>query len=394
MVYIRSNPGKTLDKSSTETYNSPDELAKYELFKYRLVTEMQRSDRQGSTFCIASMHVETPKIKGVLYPKNILDSHIIKAIKDTIRNLDIASMDDKKDYVILLNDTNEAGAVIVLKRILDRLPFLNNPEVSTKISSGISVYPQDSKTIDDLLQASKFAMFQAMQKENSTVITISSVRKGLSWEKEANTALSSSMKKFDKIIESTVKSLLSTFATKDEYLEMHSLQVAKIASYLSESVGLSQKYIREITLASLLHDIGMLEVPDEILQKKSMLTPEELAEIHKHPVIAVEKVLKPIKSLESILPIILDHHERWDGLGYPNRKRERNSHIGARIISISDAFHAMICDRPYRDAMDIDASLIALQEQANKMWEDKLINSFIDVISDRETLKKILDKRN
>lgn len=382
-----------MDKPKQDTYHAPEELAKYELFKYRLVTEMQRSDRQGTTFCIATLHVETPKIKGVMYPKSILGSHINKAIKETIRNLDIASRDDKNNFVILFNDTDEAGATIVIKRILEKLPFLQNPDVLTKISTGIASYPQDNKTVDDLLQASKFAMFQAMQDEKSSVITISSVRKGLSWEKEANTAISSTRKKFDKIIESTVMSLLSTFATKDEYLELHSLNVAKIASYLSENVGLSQKYIREITLASLLHDVGMLEVPDEILQKQEMLTPEELAVIQKHPIVAVEKVLKPIKSLESVLPIILDHHERWDGLGYPNRKKERNIHIGARIISISDAFHAMICDRPYRQALDIKSSLLALKEESNIMWEDKLIDSFIEVISDEQTLRKILDKR-
>lgn len=374
--------------------NDSEGLSKFEFFKYRLITEMQRSDRQGSTFTLAVLHTDTPKIKDMIYPKDILTPYISKAINATIRNLDIASIDDRKDYLVLLSEANEAQASVVMDRILKKIPFINSDKVKASISIGLANYPSDSKTVDDLLQAAKFAMFQAQQKGPNEIVSISSIRKGLSWEKEANTALSSSQERFNQLIESTVKSLLSTFATKDEYLENHSLQVSQIASIFAESVGLSHNYVREVTLASLLHDIGLLEVPDHILQKTTPLTPEEKKIIQQHPIIATEKILKPVKSLENILPVILDHHERWDGSGYPNKKSGRNIHIGARIISIADAFQSMISDRPYRLALDDEAIFKNLIEGGGTSWEGKLIEAFISLIKDEEVVKQMLERRS
>ncbi|MGD9580826.1 MAG: HD domain-containing phosphohydrolase [Vampirovibrionia bacterium] len=374
--------------------NNSEELSKFEFFKYRLVTEMQRSDRQGSTFSLAVIHTDTPRIKDMIYPKEILTPYITKAINSTIRNLDIASIDDRKDYLILLSEANETQATIVMQRIVNKIPFLNSDQVKANVSIGIANYPQDSKTIDDLIQAAKFAMFQAQQKAPNQIATISSIRKGQNWEIEANTALSSSKQKFNNLIESTVKSLLSTFAMKDIYLENHSLQVSQIASIFAESVGLSPNYVREVTLASLLHDIGLLEVPDSILQKTTPLTEEEKRIIQQHPLIATQKILKPVRSLESILPVILDHHERWDGRGYPNKKSGRDIHIGARIISIADAFQSMISDRPYRQALDDEIVFKNLIEGGGTTWEGKLIEAFIALIKDEEIVKQMLERRS
>lgn len=390
----KRSAGIELNIKTDNLNNNSEGLSKFEFFKYRLVTEMQRSDRQGSTFSLAVLHTDTPKIKDMIYPKDILTPYIAKAINATIRNLDIASIDDRKDYLILLSETNETQATIVMRRILNKIPFINSDKVKATISIGIANYPSDSKTVDDLLQASKFAMFQSQQKGVNEITTISSIRKGMSWEKEANTALSSSQERFNQLIESTVKSLLSTFATKDEYLENHSLQVSQIASIFAESVGLSNNYVREVTLASLLHDIGLLEVPDHILQKTTPLTPEERLVIQQHPIIATDKILKPVKSLGNILPVILDHHERWDGGGYPNNKSGRDIHIGARIISIADAFQSMISDRPYRLALDDEMIFKNLIEGGGTSWEGKLIEAFISLIKDEEIVKQMLERRS
>ena len=382
-----------MDNIGQQPDNSQNELEKYELLKYRLTTEMQRSDRQGSTFSIIALHVESPKIRGIAYPKSVLTPYITSAIKYTIRNLDIASRDDKKDFIILLNDANENIATLIAKRLLAKMTFLNSPDIETQVSIGIANYPNDSQTTEELLQAAKYAMYQSRQKNKNEISTISSIRKGLSWEQEANNALSASRKRFNGVIESTVKSLLATFAMKNEYLEVHSLQVAKISAILAESLGLKEDYVREITLAALLHDVGLLDVPDHILNKETPLTPDELEIIHKHPQTATEKILKPVKSLQKMLPIILDHHERWDGRGYPFNKRERDIHIGSRIISIADSYQAMISDRPHREALDQESTIINLRQGSGTIWEDKLIAAFIELLNDSQTAMKIIDRR-
>lgn len=380
-----------MDINNSELINAVNGLAKLDFFKYRLVTEMQRSDRLASTFCIAVLHVNTPKIKSIVYPKEVFTPYIAKAIISTIRNLDLSCKDERGDFLILLTETSDELAALVVKRIIEKLTFLNNKDIETKVSAGIANYPSDSKSIDELVQAAKFAMFQANQKDGNEIISISSIRKGLSWEAEAKNAMSSTRKKFNQVIETTIKSLLSTFATKADYLEKHSLQVSKIASMIAEKVGIKENYIHEITLAALLHDVGYLEIPDEILLKKGPLTPEEMEIIKLHPIIATKKILKPIKSFENILPIILGHHEHWDGKGYPENKFERHIHIGARILSIADAYDALTSDRPFRQAMDQQEAIKILQQGSGTIWEAKLIAAFIDILSDDTSFHKLFD---
>ncbi len=379
---------------NTEHNAADDLLTKPEFFKYRLVTEMQRADRLRSSFCLAVLNVTTPKIKSIAYPKDILTPHISKAIAKTIRNIDIASKDERGDFLILLTESTEDIAIMVIKRILDKLSFLSSEEVEVTISSGISNYPGDSDNSEELIQAAKYAMFQSRQKGKNAITTISSIRKGLSWKKETKDVLNTTKKKLNSIIESTIKSLLSTFATKDAYLEQHSLQVSKIAAALAENVGIKERHINEITLAALLHDVGYLDIPGNILHKKGTLTTEEFEIIRQHPIIAAEKILKPIQSFEKILPVIMDHHERWNGTGYPQKKSGRQIHIGARIISIADTYHALISDRPYRKAIDDTGEIIkTFQDGSGSIWEDQLTAAFIELLTDDKIAKYLIDRR-
>lgn len=369
-----------MENSNPKKLNYAEGLAQFDLFKYRVIVEMQRSHRLSSTFCIAAIHLDTPKVKGLVYPKSVLSPQIIDAIKTTVRNIDTFCKDERGNFLILLSETNDELATIVAKRILEKMTFLHVPEIETKVSIGISNYPNDSKTLDDILQAAKFAMFQASQQEKSNIITISYIRQGLSWEDEANDALFITHKRFNKLIETTIKSLLSTFAGESIYLKQHSIEVAQIASILAEHLGLKEDYIKEITFAALLHDIGYLELPNDILNKKTSLDLNEVNLIQQHPLIATEKILKPVKSLETVLPIILDHHERWDGTGYPNKKIKRDIHIGARILSIADAYQAMSSDRPYRNSLNRYEIIEKLEQGAGNIWEAKLTYEFISLL--------------
>jgi diguanylate cyclase (GGDEF)-like protein len=380
--------------NNTEQINVHEYLAKPDFFKYRLVTEMQRSERVETTFCVAVLNVTTPKIQSIVYPKDVLTPHITKAIAKTIRNIDVACKDERGDFLILLTEATDEIASMVAKRLLKNISFIENENVETNVSIGIANYPKDSKTYEELLQAAKYAMFQAQQKGKNEVVTITSVRSGLSWEQEAKDALSMTRKKLNTVVETTIKSLLATFATKDEYLEGHSLQVSKISSLLAENVGIKERYTHEITLAALLHDVGYLQIPGSILFKRGYLTPEEKEIIQQHPVIATEKILKPVKSLENMLPIILDHHEHWNGKGYPNKKTERQIHIGARIISIADTYHALISDRPYRRAFDNQEEIIKIfKDGAGTIWEEKLIHAFLELLTNKQIAEILIDRR-
>lgn len=367
-----------------DIFTSDSGLNTLDFFKYRLNLEIQRANRNKSSFSIAVIHFDVPRMNNIIYPKEIIIPYLTKAIASTIRSIDAASIDERNDFLVFLAEADQDAAVNVVRRIFDNFNVGEIENLQTSVCAGISTFPKDSKTIDELIQSSKFAMFQASHKGNNAIFSISSIRKGISWKSEVQETINSTNKKFEFVIESTVKSLLSTFETKDPYLKTHSFEVANVASHFAEYLGLKEKYVKEISLAALLHDVGFLQIPNSILFKKGKLTQEEMDIIKQHPVIAANNILSPIKSFENIIPIILDHHERWDGKGYPNSKSKRDIHIAARILSIVDTYNAMLHERPYRKALSSDNILNDIRKGANSIWEDKMVDSFISFITQDE----------
>jgi putative nucleotidyltransferase with HDIG domain len=149
--------------------------------------------------------------------------------------------------------------------------------------------------------------------------------------------------------------LIKTIETRDPYTSGHSLRVSNLARLIAEDLGLSRRRIEEVETAGLLHDIGKIDtIYTAIIQKPSDLTEEELRVIKTHAVKGAD-FLKSVTSLsESIIEGVRHHHERYDGMGYPDRLRGDAIPLYSRIIMICDAIDAMLSDRPYRSALTID----------------------------------------
>ena len=147
-----------------------------------------------------------------------------------------------------------------------------------------------------------------------------------------------------------MQALAAAIEERDNYTHEHSEEVVHLARGVAMILGLAAEQVERIAHAALLHDVGKLAVPDEILHKRGPLTPEEWAVMAEHPV-AGERILLRIPDLAAIAPVVRHEHEHWDGSGYPDRLRERKIPIGSRIILACDAYHAMLTDRPYRAAL-------------------------------------------
>ena len=145
-----------------------------------------------------------------------------------------------------------------------------------------------------------------------------------------------------------VTSLASAIDAKDEYTKGHSTSVSRYAVALARAINLPEKEVERIKLGSLLHDVGKIGIPENVLKKPTKLSDEEWEIMKQHPNIGAEKVLQPNPSLHDLIPIVKYHHEHWDGSGYPNRLKGTDIPLAARIVSIADAYHALISDRPYR----------------------------------------------
>jgi HD-GYP domain-containing protein (c-di-GMP phosphodiesterase class II) len=145
-------------------------------------------------------------------------------------------------------------------------------------------------------------------------------------------------------------------------------------------MGLPREEIERIRIASLLHDLGKIAIPEEILDKPSTLSDTEWQTIGEHPRIG-QVILEQASSLREAIPVVLHHHERFNGGGYPHGLRGAEIPLGARIVAVADAYHAMVHERPYSAALDHERALAELQAHAGTQFDPKVVEVFCDVYS-------------
>jgi diguanylate cyclase (GGDEF)-like protein len=178
-----------------------------------------------------------------------------------------------------------------------------------------------------------------------------------------------------------VQALAAAIEERDNYTNEHSEEVVHLARGVAMILGLGTEQVERIAHAALLHDVGKLAVPDEILHKRGALTHDEWAVMAEHPV-AGERILLRIPELTAIAPVVRHEHEHWDGTGYPDGLRERMIPIGSRIILACDAYHAMLTDRPYRAALTPDEAMEELRRGAARQFDPEVVDALLDLLGE------------
>ena len=179
----------------------------------------------------------------------------------------------------------------------------------------------------------------------------------------------------------TIKSIIEALDAKDSYTLGRSRRVAFYALKIVDKMALTPAEASKIELAGLLHDIGMIGVAEEILNKTQKLTEEEYEKIKMHVQYSV-KILKDIKQLYEITEIVKYHHEYYNGCGYPYGLQGEQIPLGSRIIAIADAYDAMVSDRAYRNSLTQEQAIEILQQGAGKQFDPNLVQIFISVLPD------------
>ena len=172
---------------------------------------------------------------------------------------------------------------------------------------------------------------------------------------------------------STVKALLATIDAKDQYTRGHSERVARFSAFLAEKTGFQHDKILSLEQAALIHDIGKIGVEGYILKKQGSLDTMEFDEIKKHPQIGA-KIITSVDFLQEMKPIILCHHERFDGSGFPDGIRGSAIPLSARLVAVADAVDAMLCDRPYRPALALEHVKEELTLKAGKQFDPDVVS--------------------
>ena len=169
-----------------------------------------------------------------------------------------------------------------------------------------------------------------------------------------------------------VHSLTSLIEAKDKHTSGHSERVAALALMIGRELGIDEIQLDTLRYAGLLHDIGKVGIDDAVLNKSTKLTPEEFEHIKTHPAIG-RRILGDLKQLDAVAPLVLHHHEQWDGLGYPERLVGEDIPRLARIISVADSFDAMRSDRPYRAGLSCEKIANIFAAGAGQQWDARVV---------------------
>jgi uncharacterized domain HDIG len=174
----------------------------------------------------------------------------------------------------------------------------------------------------------------------------------------------------------TVDALTCAIEQRDKYTEGHSQRVADLAYEIAKNLKFNESKLEQLKMAALLHDVGKIGVSDTILNKPGKLTNEEFVAIKNHPVMGYN-ILKNVKNMDKINIIVRNHHERYDGKGYPDGKNSEDLDIDVFIVQLADSIDAMATDRPYRKALSEEQIIDEIKNNCGTQFHPQVVEAYL-----------------
>jgi putative nucleotidyltransferase with HDIG domain len=179
----------------------------------------------------------------------------------------------------------------------------------------------------------------------------------------------------------TASALAAALEAKDDYTHEHALSIARLAVAVGRRLGMDDGALRDLRYGAIFHDIGKIAIPDAILHKPSELTDAERTVMERHPIVG-EQILAPVPFLSGVREIVRHDHERWDGGGYPDGLAGEAIPIGARIVLVVDAYHAMTSDRPYRARLPEARAHEQLRTGSGSQFDPAIVDAFLAILEE------------
>ncbi len=187
----------------------------------------------------------------------------------------------------------------------------------------------------------------------------------------------------------TIRIVINTLEASDKYTKGHSERVRQYSIRLAKDLGLTSEEIKNLEVGSILHDIGKIGIEKSILHKKGPLNDKEFAVIKRHPLVG-KKILEPVEFNKEIINIIYQHHERYNGGGYPSGLKEDKISFLARLVTVVDSFDAMVTNRPYRDKMITTKAITEVENNLGTQFDPEIGKRFIKIFNTDDSIMNIL----
>ncbi|GAA0761345.1 diguanylate cyclase [Clostridium sartagoforme] len=300
-------------------------------------------------------------------------------LKKNIRSTDIAARYGGEEFALILPNTTEEQALLIADRIrsvIEKTKFYgeeNQPSGVLTASMGVSVFPVKAKSDIELIKSADDALYRAKFFNKNRVETYTSILDDLKNDIDER----------DVELVTSIKTLISVINAKDRYTYGHSERVVLYSRLLAQKLNLSKEEEDTLIYGAYMHDIGKINIAQDVLMKKMPLLPEEWNMLKQHPENGVE-IIKPVKSLQNMIPIILHHHEKYNGTGYPGNLKGEEIPYLARVLTVVDSFDAMTSNRPYNKRKTYEEAIIELRNFSGIQFDPIIAEKFIEVIEENK----------
>jgi diguanylate cyclase (GGDEF)-like protein len=383
--------GAFLQTEARATRDRLTGVANRETLLGTLASEVERAARHGKPLSVAFIDIDRFKPINDTYGHNSGDAvlrQVASIVSDSIRVNDTFGRYGGEEFMLILPETSAEDAVILSEELRtlvmqEPLRIASGQTLKVTISIGVAGGRGGGLQLERLVEQADAAMYAAKSLGRNRVYLFRELdeeapvrRAPISPERRAKATAIGQW-----AADTATQALASVLAPQPHHRGRPSDMIASLATGLGLQMGLPDEEIERIRIAALLHDLGKIAIPDEILDKPASLSDAEWQAIGEHPRIG-QLILEQASSLREAIPVVLHHHERFNGRGYPHGLRGTEIPLGARIVAVADAYHAMVHERPYSAALSHAKALEELRRNAETQFDPHVVDVFCTLYAD------------